>query len=129
MHELNVQVACKGFCPCQSKMDAKKEKQTMLLSRFESKYKATVEKATTLKPKVIFSPDIAKFKAQMFGKKTNKDATGRGLDSHNDKQRQRGYNDVLNERKETTTVDGLSRFAHFLSCAKKIRSLLSSFES
>jgi len=81
----------------------------MRLSHFENKYKASVNKAGTLKPTVIFSPEVAKFKKEIFGKKALK-ATSKSaavlMDLSTDKQRQRGYNDVLPEKKDTAPITG-----------------------
>ena len=102
-------MACKGFCPCPTTAEVKKEKQAMRLSHFENKYKASVNKAGTLKPTVIFSPEVAKFKKEIFGKKALK-ATSKSaavlMDLSTDKQRQRGYNDVLPEKKDTAPITG-----------------------
>jgi len=107
MHDSSVRMACKGFCPCPTTAEVKKEKQAMRLSHFENKYKASVNKAGTLKPTVIFSPEVAKFKKEIFGKKALK-ATSKSaavlMDLSTDKQRQRGYNDVLPEKKDTAPI-------------------------
>lgn len=105
MHDTLVKVACKGFCPCPTASQLKKEKQAMRLSQFESKYKSTIEGAkepSAFKPKVIFAPDVVKFKKELFGKKKSKvnDAASM-FDASTDKYRKRGYNDVLIEKKET----------------------------
>ena len=106
MQGSDVKVACKGFCPCPTSTDLKKGKQAMRLSQFESKYKTTVNNVTPLKPKVIFAPDVAKFKLELFGKKSLKDAQAATLDWSIDKQRQRGYNDVHPEKKELPLLNG-----------------------
>ena len=81
----------------------------MRLTHFENKYKASVNKVGTLKPTVIFSPEVAKFKKEIFGKKALK-ATSKSaavlMDLSTDKQRQRGYNDVLPEKKDTAPITG-----------------------
>lgn len=106
MHDSEVKLACKGFCPCPSASQLKKEKQAMRLAEFENKYRATAEKDASgpLKPKVIFSPEVAKYKKELFGKKESK--ASNNLDLFTDKQRQRGYNDVLPEKKETFAPTG-----------------------
>lgn len=107
MHDADVKLACKGFCPCPSAAQLKKEKQAMRLAEFESKYRATAEKDASTggaKPKVIFSPEVAKYKKELFGKKESK--ASNNLDLFTDKQRQRGYNDVLPEKKETLAPTG-----------------------
>lgn len=113
MHDTNTQVACKGFCPCPSPAKLKQEKQAMRLSQFESKYKSTVGTAKeSFKPKVIFAPEVAKFKKELFGKK-NEHAPA--VDLSTDKQRQRGYNDVIPEKKETLLRTGKFHSYLFLS--------------
>lgn len=111
MHDTLVKVACKGFCPCPTASQLKKEKQAMWLSQFESKYKSTIEGAkepSAFKPKVIFAPDVVKFKKELFGKKKSKvnDAASM-FDASTDKYRKRGYNDVLIEKKETPISSGI----------------------
>lgn len=104
MHDSDVKLACKGFCPCPSAAQLKKEKQAMRLAEFENKYRATVEaskESAGVKPKVIFSPEVAKYKKELFGKKESKSSSGYSLDLSTDKHRQRGYNDVLPDKKET----------------------------
>lgn len=81
----------------------------MRLSQFESKYKATIEGAkepSAVKPKVIFAPDVAKFKKELFGAKKSKESPS-VLDPSTDKYRKRGYNDVLIEKKETPISSGI----------------------
>jgi hypothetical protein len=111
MHDTLVKVACKGFCPCPTASQLKKEKQAMRLSQFESKYKSTIEsmkEPSAVKPKVIFAPDVAKFKKELFGKKKpKKNASNSLLDASTDKFRNRGYNDVLIEKKETPISTGI----------------------
>ena len=110
MHDTLVKVACKGFCPCPTASQLKKEKQAMRLSQFESKYKSTIEsikEPSAVKPKVIFAPDVAKFKKELFGKKKSKmNGSNSMLDASTDKYRKRGYNDVLIEKKETPISTG-----------------------
>lgn len=102
MHDSTVKVACKGFCPCPVTAEQrKKEKQAERLSKFESKYKSTIGINNLVKPgKVIFAPDVAKFKKELFGNK-KKDTESILLDLSTDKHRQRGYNDVLPEKKDS----------------------------
>ena len=111
MHDTLVKVACKGFCPCPTASQLKKEKQAMRLSQFEHKYKSTVEsikEPSAVKPKVIFAPDVAKFKKELFGKKKSKvNDLNSMLDASTDKYRKRGYNDVLIEKKETPVSAGI----------------------
>lgn len=99
MNDSDVKVACKGFCPCPSKWQRKKEKHAMRLSQFEKKYKSTVDgkKDTAVKPKVIFAPDVAKFKMELFGKKANSKG---GILNSADNQK-KGFNDVLPRKKDT----------------------------
>ncbi len=113
MHDTLVKVACKGFCPCPTPAQLKKEKQAMRLSQFESKYKSTIENAkdSSVKPKVIFAPDVAKFKKELFGKKKSKMGSSSILDPSTDKYRKRGYNDVLIEKKETPISSGILNFS------------------
>ena len=109
MHDSNTQVACKGFCPCPSATKLKQDKQAMRLSQFENKYKSTLESAkkdASIKPKVIFAPDVAKFKKELFGKK-DQEKTAPTMDLSTDKHRQRGYNDVLPEKKEVFLSTGI----------------------
>jgi hypothetical protein len=108
MHDSAVKVACKGFCPCPVTVEQrKKEKQAERLSKFESKYKATIGINNLVKPgKVIFAPDVAKFKKELFGNK-KKDTESIQLDLSTDKHRQRGYNDVLPEKKDSLVPNGL----------------------
>lgn len=81
----------------------------MRLSQLESKYKSTIENIKeTVKPKVIFAPDVAKFKKEFFGKKKTK-MNGANFDPSTDKYRNRGYNDVLIEKKETPISAGKTR--------------------
>lgn len=85
----------------------------MRLSQFESKYKSTIESAkepSAVKPKVIFAPDVAKFKKELFGKKKSKMGSSSILDPSTDKYRKRGYNDVLIEKKETPISNGTKFF-------------------
>lgn len=113
MHDTLVKVACKGFCPCPTPAQLKKEKKAMRLSQFESKYKSTIESAkepSAVKPKVIFAPDVAKFKKELFGKKKSKMGSSSILDPSTDKYRKRGYNDVLIEKKETPISNGTKFF-------------------
>jgi len=99
MHDQDVQVACKGFCPCtSSQWQYKKQKQAMRLSQFEKKYKSTVNKEVPMKAKVIFAPDVAKFKMELFGNKAVKD-----VDYSADKHRQKAFNDVLPQKKDIAT--------------------------
>lgn len=81
----------------------------MWLTQFENKYKSTLDAAkenSKTKPKVIFAPDVAKFKKELFGKnkKVNK---ANVMDLSTDKHRQRGYNDVLPEKKEGSLPAGI----------------------
>ena len=71
----------------------------MRLSQFEKKYKSTVDgkKDTAVKPKVIFAPDVAKFKMELFGKKANSKG---GILNSADNQK-KGFNDVLPRKKDT----------------------------
>lgn len=108
MHSTSFKVACKGFCPCPSADKLKQDKKAMWLTQFENKYKSTLDAAkenTKTKPKVIFAPDVAKFKKELFGKnkKVNKP---NAMDLSTDKHRQRGYNDVLPEKKEGSLPAG-----------------------
>lgn len=80
----------------------------MRLSQFENKYKATISAAKdgNAKPKVIFAPDVAKLQKELFGKSKQK-SKNLGLDLSLDKQRQRGYNDVLPEKKDVLVPTGI----------------------
>lgn len=105
-------MACKGFCPCPvTPEQRKKEKQTERLSKFENKYKSTIGINNLVKPgKVIFAPDVAKFKQELFGNK-KKDESTIQLDLSTDKHRQRGYNDVLPDKKDSLVPNGSFQFA------------------
>ena len=82
----------------------------MRLSQFERKYKATLENVKEpsglVKPKVIFAPDVAKFKKELFGSKKTLKGSQSVLDPSTDKYRKRGYNDVLIEKKENPISSG-----------------------
>jgi len=103
MDDSDITVACKGFCPCPSKWQRKKAKHSMRLSQFEKKYKSTIDgkKDTNLKPKVIFAPDVAKFKMELFGKKANNMVDVPDLVDNQKK----GFNDVLPHKKDSPIND------------------------
>ena len=105
MDDSDITVACKGFCPCPSKWQRKKAKHSMRLSQFEKKYKSTIDgkKDTNLKPKVIFAPDVAKFKMELFGKKANNMVDVPDLVDNQKK----GFNDVLPHKKDSP-INGMS---------------------
>ena len=77
----------------------------MRLSQFEKKYKSTIDgkKDTNLKPKVIFAPDVAKFKMELFGKKANNMVDVPDLVDNQKK----GFNDVLPHKKDSP-INGMS---------------------
>ena len=73
----------------------------MRLSQFEKKYKSTMDakKDSAVKPKVIFAPDVAKFKMELFGKKTNNLANVLDFGDNQEK----GFNDLLPHKKDSLT--------------------------
>ena len=70
-----------------------------------------MNKEVPMKAKVIFAPDVAKFKMELFGNKAVKD-----VDYSADKHRQKAFNDVLPQKKDIATpMDGIRRFHSILN--------------
>lgn len=114
IHHSSIRVMCKGFCPCKDSEVhlRKKQRQQERLNSFMNKYKATLDKAGTVegsinggKPSQPNSKsDVYTFTPQDF-KYENKHYKYIKYTKHNkdylyadDKEKQRGYNDVVDNK-------------------------------
>ncbi|CAG9863942.1 unnamed protein product [Phyllotreta striolata] len=114
IHKSSIRVGCKGFCPCLDDDFRKKQKQTEKLNLFMSKYKATLDKSgsgsSSIGGKLNKNPqksDLYTYTPQDFKydnkhykyikyTKYNKDANS--ILYAEDKERLRGYNEVLDNK-------------------------------
>lgn len=125
IHRTNIRFACKGFCPCKENDPhlKKKQRQGERLNSFMNKYKATLDKTGTSsgalsgdKPnnKQFSKSDVYTFTPQDF-KYDNKHYkyikyTKYNKDNNNmvftdDKERLRGYNEVLDNKVFSNSID------------------------
>ncbi|KAK9881884.1 hypothetical protein WA026_018078, partial [Henosepilachna vigintioctopunctata] len=117
IHHTTIKLGCKGFCPCKDSdiRMRKKQRQSDRLNTFMNKYKATLDKSGSasgaLDGKSMLSPsklDVYTFTPQDFKyenkhykyikytKYNNKE--GNSIPYSEDKDRMRGYNDVLDNK-------------------------------
>ncbi|XP_049947819.1 proteoglycan Cow [Schistocerca serialis cubense] len=115
IHHTSIRVSCKGFCPCKESdiHIRKKQRQTERLNNLMNKFKMTAEKEKKQvqqqqqqrlpQDKYTFTPEDFKYENKHYKyikyTKYNKDSyTATNPPYSEDKERQRGYNEVLDTK-------------------------------
>lgn len=125
IHHTSIRVACKGFCPCKENEAhlRKKQRQSERLNSFMNKYKATLDKKGTVSSslsgdksiqpmrsdKYTFTPQDFKYdnKHYKYIKYTKYNKDNNNILYAEDKERQRGYNDVLDNKLYSNSIGTL----------------------
>ncbi|XP_044756507.1 proteoglycan Cow [Coccinella septempunctata] len=123
IHHTNIKLDCKGFCPCKEKYAhlKKKQRQSERLNSYMSKYKATLDKSGTgggaLGGKIsssksdvyTFTPQDFKYenKHYKYIKYTKFNKERHDIPFTEDKDRLRGYNEVLDNKIPNKDVDAI----------------------
>ncbi|XP_045467093.1 proteoglycan Cow [Harmonia axyridis] len=121
IHHTGIKLDCKGFCPCKENNShlRKKQRQSDRLNSFMSKYKATLDKTGTASGALggktsqsksdvyTFTPQDFKYenKHYKYIKYTKFNKESNDIPYTEDKDRLRGYNEVLDNKISNNDVD------------------------
>ncbi|KAL3278370.1 hypothetical protein HHI36_013699 [Cryptolaemus montrouzieri] len=125
IHHTTIQLGCKGFCPCKESIShmRKKQRQSDRLNSFINKYKATLDKAGTASGALggklplsgtktdvyTFTPQDFKYENKHYKYiKYTKYKESNGIPYSEDKERMRGYNDVLDNKINSNNIDAIT---------------------